>query len=209
MGRYIGPTDRICRALGVNLFLKGKRAEAGKSSFQKGKSSRPGQHGSARQKLSEYGLRLKEKQKLRFLYGLHERQFRKYYDKAATSKGVTGETLVQLLETRLDNVVYRMKFATTRAQARQFVCHGHVLVNGKKVDIASYHVKPGQVISIKEKSSASVKAAKEGYMGSDIPNWLSVDEENLTGKVLTVPVRDEIDTFNFIKENLIVEFYSK
>lgn len=209
MGRYIGATDRISRALGVNLNLKGKRAEAGKCAFQRGRNSRPGQHGQTRQKLSEYGLRLKEKQKMRFLYGLHEKQFRKYYDKAARHIGVTGEVLVQLLETRLDNVVYRLKFATTRAQARQYVVHGHILVNGKKVDRPSFHVKPGMVISVLEKAQSFVKSSKDGYLGANVPNWLSSDEENLTGKVLSVPVRDEIDTFNFIKENLIVEFYSK
>lgn len=208
MGRYIGPTDRISRALGVNLNLKGKRAEAGKTAIQKGRS-RPGQHGQARQKVSEYGVRLKEKQKLKFMYGLFEKQFKKYYEKASTSKGVTGETLVQLLETRLDNVVYRMKFATTRSQARQYVNHGHILVDGKKVDIASYRVKPGQVIGVRDKSKDFAKKELEGFYGSPVPNWISVNEEALTGQVLTVPVRDEIDTFNFIKENLIVEFYSK
>jgi len=208
LGRYIGPTDRLSRALGVNLNLKGKRAEAGKTAIQKGRA-RPGQHGQARQKVSEYGVRLKEKQKLKFMYGLFEKQFKKYYEKASISKGVTGETLVQLLETRLDNVVYRMKFATTRAQARQYVNHGHILVDSKKVDIASYRVKPGQVISIREKGKDFVKKELEGFYGSPIPNWISVNEQALTGQVLTIPVRDEIDTFNFIKENLIVEFYSK
>ncbi|MBC7475783.1 MAG: 30S ribosomal protein S4 [Candidatus Sericytochromatia bacterium] len=208
MGRYRGPTDRISRALGVNLGLKGKRNEAGKTAIQKGRP-RPGQHGLARQKVSEYGLRLREKQKLRFLYGLYEKQFKKYYEKASTSKGVTGETLVQLLETRLDNIVYRMKYATTRSQARQYVGHGHILVDGKKLDIASYHVKVGQTISVKAASHTFVKAELEGYTGSAIPTWISVNENDLSGQVLTVPVRDEIDTFNFIKENLIVEFYSK
>lgn len=208
MGRYTGATDRISRALGVNLNLKGKRAEAGKTAIQKGRN-RPGQHGQARQKVSEYGLRLKEKQKLKFMYGLYEKQFRKYYEKASISKGVTGETLVQLLETRLDNVIYRMKFATTRAQARQYVNHGHILVDGKKVSIPSFHVKPGQVVSIREKSREFVKGELEGFYGSPVPNWISVNEEALSGQILTLPVRDEIDTFNFIKENLIVEFYSK
>lgn len=208
MGRYIGPTDRISRALGVNLGLKGKRNEAGKTAIQKGRA-RPGQHGQTRQKVSEYGIRLREKQKLRFLYGLYEKQFRKYYDKASTSKGVTGETLVQLLETRLDNIVYRMKFATTRAQARQYVGHGHILVDGKKVNIPSYHVKPGQTISVKPASHSFIKADLEDFNGSPVPSWISVNEAELSGQVLTNPVREEIDTFNFIKENLIVEFYSK
>ncbi|RYY00487.1 30S ribosomal protein S4 [bacterium] len=208
MGKYIGPTDRLSRALGVNLGLKGKRNEAGKTAIQKGRG-RPGQHGQTRQKISEYGLRLREKQKLRILYGLYEKQFKKYYEKASTSKGVTGETLVQLLETRLDNVVYRMKYATTRAQARQYVGHGHILVDGKKVDIASYHLKVGQSVSVKPSSAEFVKAELDGFNGAHIPSWLSVNEADLTGQVLAMPVRDDIDTFNFIKENLIVEFYSK
>ena len=208
MGRYIGPTDRISRALGVNLGLKGKRNEAGKTAIQKGRP-RPGQHGQTRQKVSEYGIRLREKQKLRFLYGLYEKQFKKYYEKASISKGVTGETLVQLLETRLDNIVYRMKFATTRSQARQYVGHGHILVDGKKVDIASYHLKPGQTVAVKVASHKFIKADLESFNGTAVPTWLSVNETELSGQVLTIPVREEIDTFNFIKENLIVEFYSK
>ncbi|MFN8575833.1 MAG: 30S ribosomal protein S4 [Candidatus Sericytochromatia bacterium] len=208
MGKYIGPTDRISRALGVNLGLKGKRNEAGKCAIQKGRQ-RPGQHGQTRQKISEYGIRLREKQKLRFLYGIFEKQFRKYYERASRAKGVTGENLVQLLETRLDNVVYRMKFATTRAQARQYVSHGHILVDGKKVDIPSYHLKAGQTVTVKQSSVEFVKAELEGFNGTHIPSWLSVNDADLSGKVLAMPVRDDIDTFNFIKENLIVEFYSK
>lgn len=208
MGRYVGPTDRISRALGVNLGLKGKRNEAGKCAIQKGRP-RPGQHGQTRPKLSEYGIRLKEKQKLRFLYGLYERQFRKYYDKATRMEGVTGENFVQLLEMRLDNVVYRMKYATTRAQARQYVGHCHILVDGKRVNIPSFQVKPGQTVSVRPASHAFIKAELEGFNGANIPTWLSVDEEKLSGQVLSKPLRDEIDTFNFVKENLIVEFYSR
>ena len=151
MSRYRGPKERISRALGLNLFLKGKRYEAGKSAFHRGRNFRPGQHGKDRHKVSEYGLRLKEKQKLRYMYGLGEKQFRRYYDVASASAGVTNESFLQLLETRLDNVVYRLKFATTRAQARQTVTHGHVLVNGSKVDIPSYRVRPGDKIEIREK----------------------------------------------------------
>jgi len=208
LGRYTGPTERLSRAVGLELNLKGKRAEAGKTALKKGRT-RPGQHGHNRQKLSEYGIRLKEKQKLKFMYCLYEKQFKRYYEKASTSKGVTGEVLIQLLERRLDNVVYRMKFATTRAQARQLVNHGHILVDGKKVDIPSYQVKPGQVISVKEKSREFVKKELEGFYGSPIPNWISVNEDALTGQVLSLPARDEIDTFNSIKENFVVEFYSK
>lgn len=208
MGRYIGPTDRLSRALGLNLGLKGKRNEAGKCAIQKGRA-RPGQHGQVRPKLSEYGIRLKEKQKLRFLYGLYEKQFKKYFEKATRMQGVTGENFIQLLEMRLDNVIYRMKFATTRAQARQYVSHGHVLVDGKKVNIASYQVKVGQTITVKESSSNFMKQELEGFNGTHVPTWLSVNDDSLSGKVLSKPVRDEIDTFNFIKENLIVEFYSR
>ncbi|MEK7432059.1 MAG: 30S ribosomal protein S4 [Cyanobacteriota bacterium] len=208
MGRYIGPTDRISRALGVNLNLKGKRNEAGKCGITKGRA-RPGQHGQSRPKLSEYGIRLKEKQKLRFLYGLYEKQFKRYYDKATRMQGVTGENFVQLLEMRLDNVIYRMKFATTRAQARQYVGHGHILVDGKKVNIPSYQLKVGQVITIKASSHEFFKKELEGFNGTPAPTWLSVNEDIFSGSVLSKPIRSEIDTFNFIKENLIVEFYSR
>jgi len=208
LGRYIGPTDRLSRALGIDLLLKGKRAEAGKTAIQKGRP-RPGMHGRTRQKISEYGLRLREKQKMRFMYGLREEQFRRYYDIASKSKGVTGDTLLQLLETRLDNVVYRLGFATTRAQARQFVSHGHIVVNGKRVNIPSYRLKNGDLVSVKEKSRDFIKNNLEGFNGGVIPNWLSVDSTNLAGQVLTLPVREEIDTANFIKDNLVVEFYSK
>jgi len=193
---------------GTKLFLKGERCNTNKCSVER-RRYRPGQHGQARQKVSEYGIRLKEKQKLRRIYGLLEDQFRGYYEKAANSKGVTGETLLQLLETRLDNVIYRLGFATSRAQARKFVTHGHVVVNGKRVDIASYHVKAGQTIAIKEGSRAFVKSAIEAFSGNVTPNWVATDMDKLSGQVLTVPVKDEIDTAGIVKENLVVEFYSK
>ena len=209
MARYVGPTERLSRALGLNLFLKGKRYEAGKSAFHKGKTNRPGQHGAARHKLSEYGLRLREKQKLRFMYGMSEKQFRKYYDTASASKGSTDERFLQLLESRLDNVVYRLKFATTRAQARQMVGHGHILVNGKKVDIPSYRIRKEDKIEIKESSRTFVKNAVEGFVGEIIPAWLSSDTENLVGHVQHIPTKDDIDTNKLIQMNLIIEFYSK
>lgn len=208
MSRYTGPKERISRALGLNLFLKGKRYEAGKSAFHKGRG-RPGQHGQNRMKMSEYGLRLKEKQKLRFMYGISEKQFRRYYKAADMSKGSTDERFLQLLETRLDNVIYRMKFATTRAQARQFVSHGHILVNGKKVDIPSYHLNANDKIEVRESSKAFVRSAVEGFVGEVVPEWLASDTEALSGEVLRVPVLDQIDTAKLIQINLIIEFYSK
>jgi small subunit ribosomal protein S4 len=208
LARYIGPVCRLCRVEGTKLFLKGERCNTNKCSVER-RRYRPGQHGQARQKVSEYGIRLKEKQKLRRIYGLLEDQFRGYYEKAAAHKGVTGENLLQLLETRLDNVVYRLGFATSRAQARKFVTHGHVTVNGKRVDIASFHVKAGQTIAVKEGSRTFIKEAIEGFSGNVVPNWVATDMDKLSGQVLTIPVKEEIDTAGIVKENLVVEFYSK
>ncbi len=208
MARYVGPVCRLCRVEGTKLFLKGERCNTNKCSVERRKY-RPGQHGQTRQKVSEYGIRLKEKQKLRRIYGLLEDQFRSYYEKASRSKGVTGERLLQLLETRLDNVVYRMGFASSRAQARLLVTHGHVTVNGRRVNIPSYHIKGGQQISVKEGSRDFVKNVLTGFNGNVVPNWVAVDIGNLTGQILTIPVRDEIDTSTLVKENLVVEFYSK
>lgn len=208
MARYIGSACRLCRAEGTKLFLKGERCNTNKCAVER-RHYRPGQHGQIRQKVSEYGIRLKEKQKLRRIYGILENQFRLYYEKASTSKGVTGENLLRLLETRLDNVVYRLGFATSRTQARLIVTHGHVLINGKRVNIPSAHVKNGQLISIKESSRDFIKNALSGFKGNIMPNWLSVDLDNLSGQVLTIPSREEIDTSSLVKENLVVEFYSK
>lgn len=209
MSRYRGPKERLSRALGINLFLKGKRYEAGKSAFHRGRNFRPGQHGRDRHKISEYGLRLREKQKLRFMYGISEKQFHRYYVAASTSIGVTDENFLQLLETRLDNVIYRMKFATTRAQARQLVGHGHVLVNGKKVDIPSYHMKPGDQVEIREKGKKFVSDSIEGFVGEIIPEWLTSDTVDLKGSVTDKPLLEQIDTSKLIEINLIIEFYSK
>ena len=208
MSHYTGPKERISRALGLNLFLKGKRYEAGKSAFHKGRG-RPGQHGQSRIKVSEYGMRLKEKQKLRFMYGVSEKQFRRYYDFANQSKGSTDERFLQFLETRLDNVVYRMKFATTRAQARQFVSHGHILVNGKRVNVASYKVRANDKIEVLEASKNFVRNAVEGFVGEVVPEWMTSDTEAMTGEVLRTPLLDQIDTGKLIQINLIIEFYSK
>lgn len=209
MSRYRGPKERLSRALGLNLFLKGKRYEAGKSAFHRGRNFRPGQHGRGRHKISEYGLRLREKQKLRYMYGISEKQFRRYYDVASASKGVTDERFLQLLERRLDNIVYRMKFATTRAQGRQVVSHGHVLVNGKKVNIPSYQVKAGDKIEIREKSKKFVADSIEGFVGEIIPEWLTSDTEALKGEINSLPTKEQIDTANLIEVNLIIEYYSK
>jgi small subunit ribosomal protein S4 len=209
MSRYRGPKERLSRALGLNLFLKGKRYEAGKSAFHRGRNFRPGQHGKGRHKISEYGLRLREKQKLRFMYGVSEKQFRRYYEEAVASKNVTDERFLQLLETRLDNVIYRMKFATTRAQARQVVGHGHVLVNDQKVDIASYQVKAGDKLEIREKSKKFVIDSIEGFVGEIIPEWLTSDTVSMRGEVLSLPIKDQIDSSKLIEVNLIIEFYSK
>lgn len=209
MSRYRGPKERVSRALGLNLFLKGKRYEAGKSAFHRKRDFRPGQHGKSRHKVSEYGLRLREKQKLRYMYGVSEKQFRRYYENAVVSKGVTDERFLQLLECRLDNVVYRLKFATTRAQARQTVSHGHVLVNGKKVDIPSYQVKAGDKIEVREKSKKFVAVNIEGFVGEVIPEWLTSDTEGLRGDIVSLPIKDQIDTAKLIEVNLIIEFYSK
>jgi small subunit ribosomal protein S4 len=209
MSRYRGPKERLSRALGLNLFLKGKRYEAGKSAFHRKRDFRPGQHGKSRHKISEYGLRLREKQKLRFMYGISEKQFRRYYETAVASKGVTDERFLQFLESRLDNVVYRLKFATTRAQARQLVGHGHVLVNGKKVDIPSYQVKAGDKLEIREKSKKFVAGGIEGFVGEVIPEWLTSDTVALHGEVVSTPTKEQIDTSKLIEVNLIIEFYSK
>lgn len=209
MSRYRGPKERLSRALGLNLFLKGKRYEAGKSAFHRGRNFRPGQHGKGRHKISEYGLRLREKQKLRYMYGVSEKQFRRYYEEASKGKHVTDEKFLQLLECRLDNVVYRMKFATTRAQARQLVGHGHMLVNGKKVDIPSYQVKAGDKIEVREKGKKFVAGSIEGFVGEIIPEWLTSDTEALRGEIVSMPAKDQIDTAKLIETNLIIEFYSK
>ena len=208
MARYRGPVEKLERRLGVSLALKGERRLAGKSALDK-RPYAPGQHGQRRAKISEYGLQLREKQKAKFMYGLSEKQFRRLFKDAARFEGNTGANLIQLLEKRLDNVVYRMGFATTRRFARQLVTHGHVLVDGKKVDIPSYRVKAGQKIEIKEKSktNSQVVRACELTAQTGIVPWVDVDVEKVAGIFTRVPERDEVSIP--VEERLIVELYSK
>ena len=206
MSRYTDSNCRLCRREGQKLFLKGDRCYSGKCAIDR-RSYAPGQHGQGRSKISDYGLQLREKQKAKRFYGLQETQFRNLFDKAARKQGITGENLLVLLETRLDNVVFRLGFASSRKEARQLVNHGHFQVNGKKVNIPSYAVKPGDVIKVKEKSTNSPKFKEVKEMSITVPAWVSVDVEKLEGKVLSVPTRAEIDTP--VAEHLIVELYSK
>ncbi len=206
MARYTDASCRLCRREGQKLFLKGERCYCAKCALEK-RNYAPGQHGQNRKKMSDYGLQLREKQKAKRFYGLQETQFRNLFDKAARKKGITGENLLILLESRLDNVVFRLGFASSRKEARQLVTHGHFTVNGKKVDIPSYEVKAGDVIKIKEKSTNSPKFKEIKDMSISVPSWVSVDVEKLEGKVLALPKREDIDTP--IAEHLIVELYSK
>ena len=208
MARYTGPVCRLCRREGAKLYLKGDRCYSDSCSFTK-RSYAPGQHGQARKKVSEYGLQLREKQRARRVYGVLEGQFRTYFDKADRQKGITGENLLVLLERRLDNVVYRLGFAASRTQARQLVRHRHFTVNGKSVDIPSYQIKPGDVIQVKETSKQSplIKEIAEAVTTKTTPAWLEVQAEEMIGKIVRYPNRDEIDTP--IQEHLIVELYSR
>ena len=208
MARYRGPVEKIERRLDADLGLKGERRLNGKSALEK-RPFAPGQHGQRRTKISEYGLQLREKQKAKFMYGVSEKQFRKYFKEAARVEGNTGANLITLLERRLDNVVYRMGFATTRANARQFTTHGHVLVDGKKVDIPSYVVKPGQKIEIKEKSKSNpqIVRALELTNQTGIVDWVDVDTTKAFGIFTRIPTREEVVIP--VEERLIVELYSK
>ena len=206
MSRYTEANCRLCRREGQKLFLKGERCYSTKCAIEK-RNFPPGQHGQGRKKVSDYGLQLREKQKCKRFYGLQETQFRNLFDKADRKKGITGENLLILLETRLDNVVFRLGFAASRKEARQLVTHGHFTVNGKKVTIPSYEVKAGDVIKVKEKSASSPKFKEIKEMAISVPSWMTVDTEKLEGKVVTVPTRADIDTP--VAEHLIVELYSK
>jgi len=208
MARYRGPVERLERRLGVDLGLKGERRLSGKSALEK-RPYAPGQHGQRRTKISEYGLQLQEKQKAKFMYGVSEKQFRALYKEANSKDGNTGAILIQLLEQRLDNVVYRMGFATTRACARQFTNHGHVLVDGKRVDIPSFRVKAGQKIEIREKSKTNpqILRAIELTNQTGIVEWVDTDKEKLFGLFSRIPERSEIAIP--VEERLIVELYSK
>jgi len=210
VARYIDSVCRLCRREGVKLFLKGDRCFKEKCAVDR-RAYVPGQHGQSRRprKASDYQLQLREKQKIKRTYGLLERQFRNLYEKAAKRPGVAGSNLMAMLEARLDNVVFRMGFAKSRAQARQLVCHGHVRVNGKKVDIASAQVRPGDVVGVKEKArtNPSVAEAMESVLGRGLPGWLEVDPAAFTGKVIQLPVREQID--QEVNEQLVVELYSR
>jgi len=208
MARYTEASCRLCRREGEKLFLKGERCYTDKCSIAR-RAYAPGQHGQAKKKLSEYGIQLREKQKVRRYYGVLEGQFNEYFEMAARRKGITGEILLQILERRLDNVVYRLGLGTSRPEARQLVTHGHFTVNGKRVNIPSYLLQVGDVISLapKSRSSEKFKAISEITGGKVIPKWLEYDAENFTGKVVALPEREDIDLP--IKEHLIVELYSK
>ena len=208
MARYRGPREKLERRLGEDLGLKGERRLAGKSALQR-RPYPPGQHGQRRAKISEYGMQLREKQKAKFMYGVSEKQFRRLFKEAARKDGNTGELLIQLLEQRLDNVVYRLGFATTRAFARQLVNHGHILVDGKRVDIPSYRVKPGQKIEIREKSKSNPQIIRSIELTNQtgIVDWVDVDKEKLFGIFTRVPERDEVKIP--VNERFIVELYSK
>ncbi len=208
MARYRGPREKLERRLGVDLGLKGERRLAGKSALEK-RPYPPGQHGQRRTKISEYGLQLREKQKAKFMYGVSEKQFRSIFKEANRREGNTGELLIQLLEQRLDNVVYRMGFATTRAFARQLVNHGHILVDGRRVDIPSYRVQPGQKVEVREKSknNPQIQRSMELTNQTGMVEWVDVDKEKLFGIFTRLPEREEISIP--VEERLIVELYSK
>ena len=209
MARYTGAVCRLCRREGQKLFLKGERCYSGKCSVAR-RAYAPGQHGQARnRKASEYGRQLRTKQYARRYYGVLEGQFRHYFEMAEKMPGVTGENLLRLLEFRLDNVVYRLGFASSRAEARQLVSHGHFTVNGRKVNIPSYLTKPGQVVALKDSSRqlGKLKAIIEANSSRPIPKWLELNRETLEAKILAPANREDIDLP--IEETLIVEFYSK
>ena len=208
MARYKDEQCRICRREGQKLFLKGSRCYSDKCSISR-RNYAPGQNGQKKKKLSEYGTQLREKQKTKSFYGVGEKQFRKYFEMAENKKGITGENLLQILESRLDNVVYRLGFASSRAQARMLVTHGAFEVNGHKVDIPSYLVKAGDVIAVREirKDNGAIKIAVEENGSRPVPAWLEKDQEKLSGKVVTLATREDIDLP--VEEHLIVELYSK
>ncbi|MCX8021969.1 MAG: 30S ribosomal protein S4 [Syntrophorhabdaceae bacterium] len=206
MSRYVGPSCRLCRREGVKLFLKGERCYTEKCAVEK-RNYPPGVHTETRGKMLEYGIRLREKQKLRKIYGLSEKQFKKFFTIAERKPGITGTNFLMLLERRLDNMVYRFGFATSRKEARQIVSHNHVAVNGKKVNIPSYLVKEGDVITIRNKDLKSVINALETVVRRGVPSWLELDKENMKGVVKHIPTREDITMP--INEQLVVEYYSR
>ena len=208
MARYTGPVCRLCRREGKKLFLKGERCLTGKCALDR-RSTAPGQHGAANKKMREYGIQMREKQATKRYYGVLESQFANYYEEANRKEGMTGENLICLLERRLDNVVYRMGFASSHKEARQLVLHGHFTLNGKKVNIPSLIIKAGDVIAVKESSrdSSKFKALAEAAATAITPKWLEVKADDMRATVLNLPAREDVD-FDF-NEQLIVEFYSK
>lgn len=208
MARYTGASCRLCRREGEKLFLKGDRCYTEKCAVTR-RQYAPGQHGQGKKKISEYGIQLREKQKAKKFYGVLESQFRGYFEMAAKTKGITGENLLKILETRFDNIVYRLGFARSRAEARQLVRHGHFSINGKKVNIPSYILKPKDVIEVREgsKDNEIFKEILESTGSKVVPEWLSVEQEKLKGSVLTAPSREDVDLP--VKEHMIVELYSK
>jgi small subunit ribosomal protein S4 len=211
MARYTGPSCKLCRREGAKLFIKGARCNSDKCAFER-RPYIPGDHGSGkgfRKRLSDYGVHLREKQKVRRIYGILERQFRKYFKMAAKKSGVTGENLLQLLETRLDNVIYRMGFAPSRKSARQIIRHGHVIVDGRKVNIPSFLLRPENEITIAEGSRMMnlVQESIEASTEVDMNDWFLVDKDNFTGKIVSLPTREQIQLD--VDERLIVEYYSK
>ena len=206
MAKLIGPSCRQCRREGCKLFLKGDRCTSKKCAFER-RQSLPGQHGAARKRVTEYGLQLREKQKVKRAYGILEKQFRKYYEEAERMKGVTGENMLSLIERRLDNVIYRMGIGASRSECRQIVNHGHITVNGKRVNVPSYIVKPGDIIAIKENKRDLQMFKDLRGMKIIMPKWLEFNSEKLEGKILANPSREDIDLN--IKEHLIIELYSR
>ncbi len=208
MARYTGSVCRLCRRENLKLYLKGDRCYSDKCALER-RNYAPGQHGQSRPKFSNYGQQLREKQKVKRMYGLTEKQFRNFFARAEKQKGITGTNLLILLERRLDNMVYRLGFAHSRREARQLVQHAHFLINGRKVNIASYLLKVGDVIELREKSrtNARIIDALEGVARRGVPSWLELDREKFRGRILALPQREDITMP--IKEQLIVEFYSK
>ena len=209
MARYIGPVCRLCRREGMKLFLKGERCYGEKCGIER-RNVPPGEHGKTRKaRLVGYGLQLREKQKVKRTYGVLENQFRRYFEAADRQRGITGERLLQLLERRLDNVVYRLGLATSRPQARQLVRHGHFLVNGRRTDVPSYSVHEGDVVSVRAKSAKnlSIQHAMEEVKGRGIPEWLTFEAETMAGRIASMPTREQINLP--VQEQLIVELYSK
>ena len=208
MARYTGAVCRLCRREGLKLFLKGERCYTDKCAIER-RNYPPGQHGQARPKFSEYSIQLREKQKLRRIYGILEGQFRRYFQMADRAKGVTGETLLQLLERRMDNMVYRMGFATSRSEARQLVRHGHFSVNGRKVNVPSFLTKAGDVVTVTERSKkvARIQEALDLAQRRGVPDWLEVSPEAFSARVKSIPTRSDLTMP--INEKLVVELYSK